>query len=602
MRQIYAASAVSVSAFGAAVASNHVGGVSSTSAGVFVDFLDASTTTEQSNVRTIATGAPYNLTFMSNDVGHQADQWDPRAFGSALVCWLNPGNLPHMWQEPLLTQQITPVTATGQVVGSIQDVSPLAQSIIVSGNTQPILNSDDGVEAHLTFTNSGSGNQPTINNSTKGLAFLNSAPFSIHLMIRSAAEGVQYQYLDNCALDGSRFGIHFRKNSNDTLFFRMCCGLGSTTFAYNASGTQTLKVADGMALVSINYDGTTLTIQINNKTVDTIPRLNTPVAGNPTVDLFIGHLSNSTGTPFAGDMRGLVILNRATTTAERAALATFMGRVRLSTTLLFQPSTIGWMQPCAHFHDFTVPQLPAAPGASGGGGLWQDLARTTPVATNGDTIAVCDHQLDPTNQQGRSLTSSILAAGPVYRPALSNPGGEWNGAASGSNTNMNIPGPVWMGSWTVLMVVNNRDQVNGSHIVIASGAHFPITGNNYVSNPSANTPYSTCHFSGSDIGGTVLLPQLNPLTMLQELTRNGNNVRLRVCKYNPDEYVGVTIPNTNVTRWTPLSMGNETIVGWALDGIVTFFGMWPVCLTRQQVNDYLMKFLQARFPNVPVFS
>lgn len=167
---------------------------------------------------------------------------------------------------------------------------------------------------------------------------------------------------------------------------------------------------------------------------------------------------------------------------------------------------------------------------------------------------------------------------------------------------MNVTGPILGGAWTMVGILQNRDQTNGSHFCIASGAHWPTTGNLYQSNPGTNKPYTTMHLSGATIGSTVLLPQLHPAPMVYEVTRNANNFRDRVSGDNTREYVGVSDINTNVTRWLVTSMGNETIVGWALDGFVSAWFIWPFTMTRAQVDSYILPWIRAKFPSITFYS
>ena len=608
-RQIYNyVSTLDTNALTTAVAGNHVGGVSRLDVGssqyVAIDFLPDETTTESSAVQTIATSAPYNLTLASTDSTTQADQWTPLDFGLALVSWLNPGNIPHIWQEGSTLQQITP-GAVSSTVGSVQDPGPQAHHWTNSNTIKPTLATDGAPEQHITFAqtaNSGSGSSLAVNTSTNSLAFIhNTGIFSFHIALRVANNGVQLDMVDsNSNGTAGAYGIVLRRLNTNVINVRVTANLGANTYIWNVSTTGTLQTTDGMVLLSVWGDGTTLNIQIGNKTLEQFTRSNAPPNATPahamTSDLWFGRQVATGATALSGDVRFVVILNRASTSTDRTLLTNFMGLVRTSTRKLFRVASVGFIQPCLHFHDLSTPSLP------GGGGMWTSSARTTPVASDGDTIAVVDHAPDPTNSWGRALGGGSI--NPVYRPALTVPGGEWNGVASPSNTNLPIPGPQWGGAWTVIVIAQNRDQTNGSHMIIASGAHFPLTGNNYASNPGPNQPYTTCHFSGTHVigGTTVPLPALNPQAMMAELTRNGNSTRLRCSKDNTHETSGTVSPNDNTSQWTPLNMGNQTISGWEMDGYISFFGMWPVVLTRVEVDSYLMPQLQAKFPGLVVYS
>lgn len=237
--------------------------------------------------------------------------------------------------------------------------------------------------------------------------------------------------------------------------------------------------------------------------------------------------------------------------------------------------------------------------------MWTNTSRTTAVANNGDAVAVIDHALDPTNAWGRSFVQSTSTNQAAYRPSITVPGIEFNGTATPNNTNYNFLGPIPGGMWTLVMISLNRDNTYGSHIMITAG-QVPFTGNLYASNGAPNQPYTTAHLGNAlTIGNTQLLPALNPQAFVMEMTRAPLNVfRQRISGNNSNEFTSTCSGGSTTTQgtWVPVNMGNQVITNWEMDGYQSIFMLFPLTLTRAQVDSMIMPVLKSKFTGAVFYS
>lgn len=556
---------------------------------IYVDYHPDATSTELSDGQDICEGSPYNLTLSSSDTAISAEPWTPLDL-PGLEIWIDGNHSPHTWQS---TAGETAASSTADPIGQIDDPSPSCHIIQSTTSTRrPALQTDGLPESHIRFDPTQNGNTVQllqVRNSVGGFNFIHQTGiFSVVVKLRVETDLARKHIIDSNTAGTGGPGLHIEVNSlNEILVNVRRDGASATIWNSTTSVLNTITTSDGFVTLAVySTDGSTLHIEKWDSSgsqvwAQTFSRTNAPGGtANATTDLTVGTLLNSIGSGLNASVQGIAISNVALSSADIVRFARYSPRRSSKSQLRISGRTLTNF--CYRFYDFTNTTK-----------LWTDTARTTNVASNGDTIAACDHIGDTSTHLNRGASQSTSGNRPTWRSTSL--GAEWDGSndtltlaqASGFEPNG--------GAQTLCIVAQNRDHTNGSHVVsLSGGVYVALTGDSY----SGGGNRWAHHFgAGGSIGVIDATYDNDDNFLVVESRKNGLSAESRT-SFN-DATADTSSLSTGDT-FGPNSIGASGAPGsgWQLDGYELCNIKWLAYMTADEFEMYVRPWIEQKFPGV----
>ena len=404
--------------------------------------------------------------------------------GSQLYISASP--VAHLWKEnDTTTPALTRVSAAADTVGRVDD--PVAGHVIRAATdaTRPTWQTSP---RRIVFDNS--NDRMTLHNALTAFTACHATGVcSILMKVQVKSDGATEQIVD-FGNNGSAGNKGWRADRTSGNKWQVVVSNG-TTNVFNCTTTFSVQAADGVVTLAFRANNASgASISKNDGTPESCARSNAPVSGDTTNTPTIG--GNTGGTQFGNiDLVDLLITNTVVSDADLtlyhnysvdSAPSTYVRQVALSSA----------GTPCYNFlhrwHDFTNAAT-----------LWQDTARSTPVASNNDPIRMADDRRDTADILNREIAASADANRPLWQS---------NGTGAlydGSNDSLILDSSdAFQGGAKTLIFIFRQDETGETSSRIASGSDYvSVSTPDYSGNPGG-LAYTVIHPS-SDVGSSCTL-------------------------------------------------------------------------------------------------
>jgi hypothetical protein len=518
-----------------------------------------------SNLSSSEEGSSQKPSFLSGD-------------GSDVVLWIATDRLATMFKEGggSAGVPLSPVTANGDTVGLIYDLSPNGMVIRNSSDiTQvPTIQSDVTRNSFLRFVTNDRIVVQQVNffNPIHGA----SPVFSLMFWIKFNGGNAATQHIMTNSNAASGAGFQITRNSNNKLFFRTSSAVPATISSY----TSTTSLVDTTGWIPIiiicNGTGASAGRAIIGNVEDVNFTVNAGVSDNANGALFIGSSSGLTNFLNA-DLGELVIVNRVVTEDEIAAFKSY-NPIRSS--------------------DEFIPILSVGYDMNDTSYLFTDIGGTIP-ATDGTSIRLIrNKKASNFGDLRRDASSAASGSSAIWRSNVENGKGalEFDGVDDNYTFQVRL-GEDLAGKSTYIIIAKNDDNTNGSHIISGNNAanvgdYIALTGAGYASaGPGLVNPYWAIHTE--PVGAEALASNAeNP---------GVNNTKLLIFRRNGTE---ASVWNANKVKTTgvlnnPLNfsvMGNSDFgtATWNMDGYIFYVykynGIYNDAQIESMIDDLVVQY------------
>ena len=512
--------------------------------------------------------------------------WDPRT-PSGLQFWMPTAYTSGMWTEDTSTYEHTNVANSGDTAGIIFDPSVNAHRVCSSSGSSPTFTTT-GHNAAVAF----SGSQYyTIENSAGSFNYIHatSPSYTIGVWINVTTIGTAQTVIDSVlASSGSNsVGCSLIITTTGKITWLVCKGVTGTP-AVNSTTTAGLT-AGTMCYVEINCNSGSGTINVNGTTSSFTHSGGS--SSNASNGLSVGARASSNGVKFTGSMADLCIYNANLGGSD---LTSYQSYNPSPTSATLAQQTNGSASIAAtdlsHLHqwwDYSVKSR-----------LWTTTARSTNVASGGDSIAYVDHGVGLGYALNRNGSQGTGANCPTFTANLNTSG---NGGATFDGSLSDLPFTQTMtcnGAVTLFIVAQCNASNNGSHLI--QGADYVVaTGTGYNKNGigqgGPGGPYSLVHTSSGTATPFNLQPTPTGMQIF-EMVRQGNSFSTFVNGYpsllNPKTIASALTFSSQGKNWSGLTSA------WMLNGSVGELAMYTTAHSVSS-RDALRLGLAAKW-NVPV--
>jgi hypothetical protein len=575
-----------------ALAGNHVGAVTAptvngTGQYIAVTFLRDETSTERSNVQTIATGSPYNLTLSTTPTTSWAQEWIPLdvqcANQNCLEYVYDAGAFSsHVWQE---NAGENAATTAGQTVGQMDEASNGHYAQETNASRRPTLESDGAPEMHTRYNPTTLIQRMTVQNSLAAFAFVHQTGiFSVAVAVRPAVDSTTQYLMDNSTLCTGGAGFSIQKNSSNRIVACVHNGT-SSVFSHTSNSGHTLVNADGQSLIVLSSTaGVHFTLQkvcpsgvTCNSWSETFAYTNAPSGtANAASNLTFG-ASASVTSGFNGAMFGAVIANGnggGLNSGDLVSLAGWAPRESAYRNLRLDGRTL--LNYCWKFYDFTDTTR-----------LWTDSGRTTNVASNGDAIYWVDHRGDASTHLTRGMSQATSATRPLYEGSN---GAQFSGAQWWTYADAAEPnGGAW--TWGVIAFSNAAVSTTGSHVeAFPGGIYTAITGNTYAS--GGHRWINHFALGGSDLGVSDATHINDGTFFLIESHRNALTTFGRASR---SSVTAASQPLSSGDTYSTTTVGNAGSTGWHMYGDQLFHFHYSVQMTATEFDRLICPWIVQHY-------
>ncbi len=477
---------------------------------------------------------------------------------SSALLWLPTACTAHQWTEAADSVAATHPSVNGNPVGQLDDPSSGAHTIrSTSAARRPTLAVGGGRGAGLRF-----GPAATtclrVDNSLSAFNIIHTTrTFTIALWVKAVSDGVSGLLLDNSNGTSANAGFYLsRTSANKILFLITKASAGNAVLVYTS--TATITVADGWVPITIVCSAGSGTLQVGAAAAEPFTCNAGAVAGtNAWSNLVIGNDASAQGSAFNGWISDLGIWNIALDSTALAAYRSYnptLSSVSLASGSGATVDSLNFLQTWWDASDTAY--------------LWQDTARTTPVAANSDPVGVL------ANKTGQLLNRDATQATAGLRPLWKTNIAGGNPALLFNGTDSELGFATWntAGAQTLFFVVKNLDNTYGSHFIIGAAdnaPHWVVTGLNYSGNDSPGEPYVVLHMvAATTPSGAFECGKLgNPSGFnVIEVVRNGATWMTYMDGILIATYAGEGAAYNTFTRLGP--PGGGVGANWWLDGYV----------------------------------
>lgn len=473
--------------------------------------------------------------------------------GAAL--WVDTSKLSSMFQEGGSTggNPVTPVTANGDPVGCIYDMSANAMLIraAASAGQWPILGSDATRNGFLTFDGSNDRivlqNTPILNN------IHSAAPsFSIYFWLKMNGGDAAVQLIltnNNSSATATGFALS-RTAANKIKILTAAGGATKTNF----TSTQSVAVATGWVPIILSFNGAgtgkgRLVIgEIEDSTFDTVAG----GSADATEGMWIG--SRSSGVQYLNGSIGDILI--LPTPATTNLITAFKAYNPTRTLAEFTPM----LQFKYDFNDTTR--------------MFSDAAGTTPVVANSVVRLVNSAHTEIFGTMRRTLTAISDSTAPIYKTSQVN--GRSTILFDGVDDNLDFTSQFCNelgGKYVVFVVVRNTRAALGSHF-LSGDKYMVLTGQDYAVGVYPD-PYFAIHTSLP--AGTTNVPPIGTTDAtyrLMAFRRNGTEMK----HWNgiKETYTDALIDGTGSLSFTDMGQQYDKGDGsdWWFGGYMAFLEKW----------------------------
>jgi hypothetical protein len=463
---------------------------------------------------------------------------------------------------------LTPVTADGQTVGCIYDISNnamIARNVISNG--LPVLGSDATRNSYLQFD--GTNDRLVVQVGTSAFSPMNGSNpvYSLMFWVKFNGGDAAFQrVLSTNDGGGTNTGFDVTRDSGNKLIFRVTTSAGTL---YSVTSTTNVNVAAGWigVVVTVNGAGTnagTLYLYNSSGTLIETTQFNTASSSGAAHNSSLYLAGRPAGIQwFNGCMSNIYMINTVATSTE---IANYIASN--------EPQNDVEFTPVVHtLYDMNDNNF-----------IFSDAGGTTPVTNNDEVRYIKNNDVSNFGYLGRGLTGGS-GTSPVWKTNTAN-GRATIEYTSGKNLTFERTFFEELGGKaTVFFVVKNTDATFGSHIVSGdnlsvTGDYVVVTGSSYASGSLPN-PYAVLHPNPS--GGTAISTELkNPGVddyKVFAFSRNGENLAA---------YNGLYEKNTS-TSSNPFSasvMGRDNFASsdWDMTGNIAYVKKYSGILTDAQIR------------------